>query len=356
MIDERHSIGDKMPKGIRPSGEVSKHFFIVVLDGSGYMPMYERMLADLRRCENVIFIIDKQNNSGLKNILMRDKVRRYLKGRFDWMAIEKNTLFDAISTESQKNKNVVVVFLNAALYYNSYLAGSIKYYKKKWPAIRTVLFYLDIVGVGVCKNADYLREEGLFDLVYTVDAPDAERIGAVQWPTFYSTDPAMIRKIPVNDMYFCGALKGRAGMLKQCAEEAEKNGSQVEMDIICDKQDIRMKDVQGVRTHSFDEFMSYPEVLERELEAKCMLEIVQEGQTALTLRPYEAVAYNRKLLTNNRSILNFTFYDNRYMRYFETPDDIDWDWVKEDLNVDYGYKGEFSPVYLLEDIAEKLVY
>ena len=73
--------------------------------------------------------------------------------------------------------------------------------------------------------------------------------------------------------------------------------------------------------------------------------------TGLSLRPYEAVCYNRKLLTNNKSILDFPYYDSRYMQYFETVEEIDWDWVKEDIPVDYGYDCKFSPMRLLEHMV-----
>jgi hypothetical protein len=100
--------------------------------------------------------------------------------------------------------------------------------------------------------------------------------------------------------------------------------------------------------------MLYNDVLTKELEAKCILDIVQEGQIALSLRPYEAVCYNRKLLTNNRTILKFPFYNPQYMQFFEKVNDIDWNWVKEDIAVDYHYNGEFSPIRLLEDIKRRI--
>ena len=71
-------------------------------------------------------------------------------------------------------------------------------------------------------------------------------------------------------------------------------------------------------------------------------------QKALTLRPYEAVVYNRKLLTNNRSILDFKYYNSRYMQLFERAEEIDWDWIAADTEVDYGYQGDYSPRKLLE--------
>ena len=36
----------------------------------------------------------------------------------------------------------------------------------------------------------------------------------------------------------------------------------------------------------------------------------------------------------------------------EKVEDIDWNWVKEDIEVDYHYNGEFSPLRLMEDIIK----
>ena len=80
----------------------------------------------------------------------------------------------------------------------------------------------------------------------------------------------------------------------------------------------------------------------------------QKGQVALTLRPYEAVVYNKKLLTNNKTILSFKYYNPRYMHYFEKIEDIDWNWVARKEKVNYEYEGDFSPIYLLQDISENL--
>lgn len=87
-----------------------------------------------------------------------------------------------------------------------------------------------------------------------------------------------------------------------------------------------------------------------ELKASCILEIVQKGQIASTLRPFEAVVYNRKLLTNNKCILSFSFYDPRFIQCFEDTSKIDWGWVVDGVLAEYEYKNDFSPLKLLENI------
>ena len=90
------------------------------------------------------------------------------------------------------------------------------------------------------------------------------------------------------------------------------------------------------------EFVAYDVILERTLAANVIIDIV-DNNAPITLRAYEAVVYNKKLLTNNKKILEFKYYDRRYIQYFEKVEDINWDWVKESVNVNYSYTGDFSP-------------
>ena len=69
-----------------------------------------------------------------------------------------------------------------------------------------------------------------------------------------------------------------------------------------------------------------------------------------SLRYFEAIVYNKKLLTNNPEVVELPYYDERYMRVFESIEDIDVDWVKAIEKIDYKYKGEFSPLGIIEYI------
>lgn len=86
--------------------------------------------------------------------------------------------------------------------------------------------------------------------------------------------------------------------------------------------------------------------------SNCILEVLIEGMTGATLRYNEAVCYNKKLLTNNKNIVNLPFYDPRYMRVFDSPDDIDVEWVRKQVPIDYHYDGRFSPTHIIDEILE----
>ena len=87
----------------------------------------------------------------------------------------------------------------------------------------------------------------------------------------------------------------------------------------------------------------YEENIARAVNNNCILEIVRENFIGFTQRYYEAIVFNKKLLTNNAEVKQFAYYDERYIQYFEKVEDIDWKWVQEETEVDYKYRGDFDP-------------
>lgn len=100
--------------------------------------------------------------------------------------------------------------------------------------------------------------------------------------------------------------------------------------------------------------ISYNENIKNILQCKCILELMHNGYANATQRYPEAVIYNKKILSNNVEIRKFPYYDERYMKIFHDVSEIDWDWVMKPMEIDYQYKGEFSPSRLLDDIVEQI--
>ena len=328
--------------------------YIILVDGSSYYDMYRLMFFDLLKDSDTMLVKDNQCRNIIKGFLLHDKIKSLIKGKLDFVFLEKNILYQEVNKSASLYDEICVIFTNASLYYNNYLEGNLLWYKRKWNHLKYVLLYLDVVDAGVSKNANYLRGHGIFDAVYTIDQADADNIGAELVMTPYSYIESMNTK-PTHDLYFCGASKRRSGILAKCAAACMQHKIDATMDVV----GYQNKDVLGKYTgiislYETGQLQRYSTVLKETLRARCILEIVQPGQMALTLRAYEAVCYNHKLLTNNSLILSFPYYDPKYMQYFENVDMIDWDWVKSDTEVDYHYCGEFSPSELLKRVRDKL--
>ena len=97
--------------------------------------------------------------------------------------------------------------------------------------------------------------------------------------------------------------------------------------------------------------LSYAEVVELVQQNDIIVEIINGIQTGNTLRLKEAVCYNKCLLSNNKNIISSPYYNPAYMQMFDSVDEININIFSK--NVNYNYRGEFSPKLLMNIIVEE---
>ena len=192
-----------------------------------------------------------------------------------------------------------------------------------------------------------------WDIIFSYDGNDCKEYGFKHLPgTIYSVMDDVKSVKDFCDLYFIG--QDKAGRTKKAIEIYKAcQSAGIETDFNCvggshDGPGMDLKSRKGI--HFFKKGINYDQVVSRVLSANCILELVGKGQQVQTARYYEAVCYNKKLLTNNPTVKELSFYDPRYMRYFETVEDIDFSWVKEKVDIDYHYAGEFSPLHILDEL------
>lgn len=62
----------------------------------------------------------------------------------------------------------------------------------------------------------------------------------------------------------------------------------------------------------------------------------------------------KKLLTNNPLVKTSQFYNPKYIQYFDDPKDIDWNFVKERIPIDYHYHNEYSGTNFIKEVLNIL--
>lgn len=331
--------------------------YIFVEDESTYNYMYDAMFMDASKMSNFCTIVECPFDSCLESMIRKRKVQRFAGAALNVYYSKRYKLEEKLKEVTLQFQKIVVLFTNSSFLRSKYPLSVLQGYKKKYNNIQYVLLYVDIVNHPVSEYANYLRTKGVFDYVYSVDQRDAAEYGFEYSLTPYSRDERFNNIECDKNIYFCGVTKGRQEQIALVIEQCHRHDLRISMDIIYAENEVSSAleyNDCDIRVRSGGDFLKYPEVLSNTLSAECILEIVQKNQVALTLRAYEAVCYNRKLLTNNRAIFDFPFYNSEFMQYFEKVEEIDWDWVKEDVKVDYNYKGEFSPRFVLDDIKYRL--
>lgn len=124
----------------------------------------------------------------------------------------------------------------------------------------------------------------------TFDPSDARMHNLVLFPQFFRMNQPEISVETEYDFYFVGFEKGRRQVLDQL--EQSLTGYKCFFKVVND----------------IKECISYEENILNIAKSKCLVDIVQEGQEGITLRPLEALAFKKKLITNNKKILESDFY------------------------------------------------
>lgn len=191
-----------------------------------------------------------------------------------------------------------------------------------------------------------------WDRIYTFDKRDAEKYGYNYLPfCYYSLHKVEEKKEFTNDAYFVGGLKGgREDIIYATYNHLKKNGVECMFDLMPFGKE-EPAPLSGA--NFYHGWKPYSEVLAKTQASNCIIEICQKGQHGATLRYFEAVSMNKKLLTNNKEIIYFPFYNPKWMRVFSSVESIDIEWIRSKEHIDYHYNGEFSPVHLIDQILSE---
>lgn len=323
---------------------------LIVCEESKYIQLYQTMFSEVIS-ENVILLdkVFQKSVTQFQKIIFANKIKKFTERFLPFLYWNRFQIISQINRIKEKRSEpIYLIFLSPSLqkYYTKELIVRIR---KKYPQVRTGLLFVDSVFVQQAANAlELALDKELFDEVYSFDKEDSEKYGFKHVDTPYSRYKENQKKCNY-DLYFCGSVKGRAELLKSINDKLKNNVS-CAWDVFSNKS-TKQKEIECIQTFTCcrdsSEVLPYSEVLKRTMKARCILDIVQKGQNGNTVRYYEAICNDKKLLTNNRSVLTSKYYDPRYIQYFSEAEEIDMEWIKEPCEVKFGYQGEFSPEVLI---------
>ena len=157
---------------------------------------------------------------------------------------------------------------------------------------------------------------------------------------------------PESDVYFIGLAKDRLEKVYSVYKKLSISGCRCDFTVIVGKDKLQEYKSKYPGIEFQVNRISYDDILRKIAATKCILEICAEGQDGLTMRFYEALFYNKMLISNNQSTKLNSYYQPKYMQIWDEPDEIDTERVLRENTPDYHYKGEFSPVNFMRQIVD----
>lgn len=290
----------------------------VIVGGPGF---YDVAYNDLKSLSNVKYLTSYVD--GIKSSLLRIltrlnfnlRINRYIRSPFRHIVFPQ-----MLPITFEREKPVCYIFFN--LHFALFESGYIEYLRRQHRDAKFVLYMQDIIGSLPYYDINKYKE--LFDCVLSYDKGDCEKYGLEYYPTPYSKiDISTLRKQEPVDVYFCGKAKNRYSEIIKAYNKCIAKGLSCRFFIygLPEKEKIAGDGL------IYDQPLSYEENLSHVISCKCILEIMQKDAVGFTPRLWEAIFYNKHLLTNNK--ISQDLY-NRIIRITDVEDieqmgDIDGD-------------------------------
>lgn len=201
-----------------------------------------------------------------------------------------------------------------------------QYLRKKYPGCKIVCRFEDIIEKMAYENIEDYRDA--FDYLQSFDESDAKKHNVDYFPSWYdSIEVIDSDTIRCSDVFFVGRAKERFDILIQIYDYLESRGIECLFFLVDVPEEKRVHRKNII----YSGYIPYYNVLQMVKKTKCLLEIPQEFGTSETLRVYEAITYNKKLITNNMHIKNKDYYSEQAILCFRELDDIDISFINADF-------------------------
>ncbi len=221
---------------------------------------------------------------------------------------------------------------------------------KKNNGVKLVLLLFDSIDYKAEGGWKHVTEVfDIFDLVMTFDKKDAIKYNLEYFLLPYDAKNDVGNENILSDLFFVGYAKGREKLIESIYDKCCSHKVRCDFNIVTHKGWIRILFRKYSAIYNYRR-LDYLDTIRAVKKTGCILEVLCEGQNASSLRYYEAVVMNKKLLTNNEEVKKMPFYNPKYIKVFSDENDIDFNWINRKEKIHYGYDGRFSVVNLIKKI------
>lgn len=169
---------------------------------------------------------------------------------------------------------------------------------------------------------DYIKDAQIkYDKIYTFEKGDAKEFNLKFRPSFFIDDSK--EKIKDIDCYYLGALREqkRYDFIENFKKYCLENKLSYDFKLFIKKKYLN-DNYNDKKILTFEK-VKYKENLCRVKKAKVVIELNYYTQKGLTLRTFECLASETKLITENKDIINYDFYNPKNIFVIDSIDDIE---------------------------------
>lgn len=247
------------------------------------------------------------------------------------------------------NEDEKIIFIICVSTNIVYKYGAVKKLKRKYKNSKFVLLQNDLIE-RMFTDISFNKVLPLFDFGLSFDFGDCKKYNLIYHPLVYSA-PEVLEQYDENiDVYFCGVIKDRLDLIMAIFKKLKSMNLKC-LFILRGVPINKRENIDGLIY--IDKFMPYKDNVDNIKRSKCLLEIMQKNGTGYTLRTCEAVAFNKKLMTNNPVIEKADFYNESMILKFNNIEEINADFILGSRK-EYFDRNYFSPQKLISKVIDNL--
>lgn len=165
-----------------------------------------------------------------------------------------------------------------------------RYIKKKNENIKVILYLWNRITQEKIK---FLQDKNV-DEFWTFDIEDSKKYKLQYNQQFYTNEIKLSNNEYKYDALFLGRPKERKNEILQIKKKLEDNKIKTNI-VMIEKQ---------------KDYVNYDNYLNILSKSRSVIDVTNSNQIGLTLRPLEALFFRKKLITNNKDIINYDFYNS----------------------------------------------
>ncbi|MFS1981825.1 hypothetical protein BCU36_022845 [Vibrio lentus] len=154
-------------------------------------------------------------------------------------------------------------------------------------------------------------------------------------------------------LYFIGLDKGRSIYLNRILEHTHSYSSKIHL--VFKPKSLYEKVLKFLGSKKFN-YLSYKSHLDNVLESDVVIDLVQDGQSGLTMRSLEALISGKKIITNNKLIIDEIFYNENQILIIDDFESLDsreiFDFIESSVEVGFNTTNDFSVISVYKYILE----
>ena len=278
-----------------------------LLNDTDYFDRYINIYDFLNQSKKVLILREPKDSYFLKYLNYSDLYNFYdskRKKTFLFKLIYKANIhmFSYFYDKWKRNMND---YKYVILFDNGYRKDITKFIKKKNKNIKIYFFFWN----PITEDKEKILKDRNIDEFYSYNILDCKKYNLKYNTQFYTKNIFLKEQEKKDDILFLGSDKGRKKIIDTLKAKFEKKNLNCNFLIINKEKD----------------FVSYSKYLSMISSCRALLDIVNKNTSGLTLRVLESIFFSKKLISNNKDLINYDFYDSSriFILDYDNLDELD---------------------------------